>query len=192
MRPSRGTFQAFTLVELLAVIAVIGILLALLLPALQRAKSRALAVVCLCQLRQGPAALSGNSSSKVRFCPTDQEPRAGVNLATLDESYNSYFASHNARLDQPQSIAAGDRNVLLVPVSAANSPIRLAGEVRLFRTNSFVWGPDLHQRKGNLILADGSAATTGIRKLNEQVGAHYELAFDWFVPHGPAGPAPAP
>ncbi len=44
--------KAFTLVELLVVIAIIAILMAILLPALQRAKEQAKTVVCRNQLRQ--------------------------------------------------------------------------------------------------------------------------------------------
>ena len=47
-----GGFGAFTLIELLVVIAVIAILAAMLLPALSRAKARALNVACMNNLNQ--------------------------------------------------------------------------------------------------------------------------------------------
>ena len=115
----RPRSRAFTLVELLVVIAIIGILIALLLPAIQAAREAARRAQCLSQIKQlGLAVLNYESVRKV--FPPSLAPEASfadyagpygfiaVTTPYFEESNLHNVINFNIRWDFPGNEAARD------------------------------------------------------------------------------------
>ena len=176
MRLNRQPHRAFTLIELLVVIGILGILAALLLPALRNGLDRAKSTACISQLRE-----SGRRGRPVVLrCPADSERKSWDGL---DSTTASYFTRKSPYSWGSQAIAAGDRNILLVGTDGGSR--LLTGTMKLYRTNTFGWGPDMHRGRGNLLLHDSSVHTTSPRKLNLLIGAQPDAVFEWHLPNGP-------
>src|SRR5678815_707287 len=93
--PSNNTSGAFTLMELLLVIALIATLAGLLLPALSRAKEAGRATACLSNLRQAGIALqlyTQDHNNRLPFM-RDQSPTATNELPGPDQVLSNYLGN---------------------------------------------------------------------------------------------------
>jgi prepilin-type N-terminal cleavage/methylation domain-containing protein len=214
-RTRTSALRAFTQIELLVVLAVLGVLVLLLLPALARAKSKAQRISCVSHLKniglayrifatdcggfypfqistngtaatnrppvsdwgtrefaQDPAsawrhfaALSNELSlPRIVQCPADKQRVATRNWAEFTNNrFLSYTVGLSASEDRPQTILAGDRNLIINGASVTNSLVS-------FRTNAnVVWDQGIHVNAGNLLLGDGSVQQVSSGRLHEQI-----------------------
>ncbi len=176
VHPNPRPDRAFTLIELLVVIGILGILAALLLPALRNGLDRARSIACISQLRQS----GGAPRRLILRCPADRERKSWDRLTSETASY---FTRRSPYQSEPQTILAGDRNIVMV--ATGGEPWLLTGAVKLSRTNTLDWGTDMHGRRGNLVLGDGSVHTTKMKTLNGQIASQPDAVFEWYVPNDP-------
>ena len=96
-----GKQKGFTLIEVLVVIAVIALLMAILLPTLQRVKRQAKAAGCRSKLRQWGVALAAYQSDHEGTLPPRDFPIPFWNLRRyISESYELYLCPMAPKLDQ--------------------------------------------------------------------------------------------
>jgi len=94
----RRRWQGFTLVELLVVIAIIGALVALLLPAMTRARVQARAVTCQSNLRQWATAAISHAHQNNGYLPRRGQ---GVQMVSVIDRPADWFNALPPLMKQP-------------------------------------------------------------------------------------------
>jgi prepilin-type N-terminal cleavage/methylation domain-containing protein/prepilin-type processing-associated H-X9-DG protein len=142
----RGQFRAacrgFTLVELLVVITIIGILIALLLPAIQSTREAARRVQCLNNLKQLGLALNNFQSAKRKFPPSSVWKKNGkLDLTDVGVEDNSALAENWVILILPQleqqSLRANFDLTKPIPDAANSKPRAIPLAIMLCPSDAF-------------------------------------------------------
>jgi len=149
--------RAFTLVEVLVVVGVITILIAMLMPALSKAKAHARRIACSSNLRQLGMVVSsyvGEHKGKLPYngicVPYDVTThKHAVPNGVLDGLYNDGYIDHSETvnihdgLENVTSYSTAQPKYLVCPASewsdrtiGLNAPLALAGEVSHFRNSA--------------------------------------------------------
>jgi prepilin-type N-terminal cleavage/methylation domain-containing protein len=149
--PSTGSsahVRAFTLIELLVVIAIIAILAAMLLPALSRAKEKAVRVHCASNLKQWGVATTMYAGDNREFFPKNASNDGASGFAWMGLSLNtSFYPQYLYQNRAGRGVTRRDRHdVLYCPTDewhrafeALNDAVNLIGYQFLPGRDSMGW-----------------------------------------------------
>jgi len=150
--------SGFTLVELLVVIGIIALLIAILLPALNRARAQAVSVVCTARIRQLEYAVMMYVNENRGYLPPmgqSQNNGASLNRPTIfpcgGEGYLSKYMSHT--ITDPRGFQAStvpSVKLYACPELEAYADPNLQWSVYSYRYNSVLGGQDAVQWKVGL------------------------------------------
>jgi len=169
----RNRFTGFTLIELLVVIAIIAILAAMLLPALAKAKLKAMQAACLSNQKQLGIAL--------QMFGTDNQDNI-VPFGTMDGYINPTTVNWN---QAGQSSQVSEQNLMAMLKSDANPLYSFApnpkvilcpGDVRYKNRPGQGWAMDSYS-KPNLLTGEAGWGSTWYTKLSQVTFSSDTFAF---------------
>lgn len=171
--------RAFTLVELLVVVAVIAILLGILLPALSRSREAARSAICLSNLRQAATICRAYANEHDGFGPAIGQPYLELpNWALVVQLETSRGGTTAASLYDPNS-------VLVCPTTQATLPQAMTRTYAMNATGHAGAAGDA----GNF---DNPAAPAHIHFDRVRRPSETAMLFDSAISQPPQGNAPPP
>ena len=176
MKNKRKASQGFTLVELLVVISIIGLLMALLLPAVQKVRTLGLVTKTTAQLNQIAVACAQFKADTGFYPPDNAADAAKVLQAMYPRSFTATTYSGGGALTNPNQFLVhflqgptGNGWAIDTAVAAASATTR-KGPWMQFQASELngsnqvidVWGKPLQYRASGTGGAYGSTPTNGI------------------------------
>jgi prepilin-type N-terminal cleavage/methylation domain-containing protein/prepilin-type processing-associated H-X9-DG protein len=179
-----GRRQAFTLVELLTVIAIIGILAAVLIPAIGAARQSARASTCISNMRQISGAIQIFVSDNKGLFPGGGSRSAGGSSASWQDTLNAMVFEANLSSPRPPLQRYGDTPISGQVYCPSIEPFGTSARYpRAYVMNSYTgdtnttsnpplptWGPLFNYQKGKPIAIFQNPAKTVLVLESERPG----------------------
>jgi prepilin-type N-terminal cleavage/methylation domain-containing protein len=154
---------AFTLIELLVVIAIIAILAGLLMPALARAKSKAVRIHCVSQLRQVGLAMRSFANDHRDLFPSQVEVNDGG--ARTRPTAWEHFAVLSNELSTPRILVCSSDKERKPALDFTGQPEGFTYTTNRNRTLSYFVGTHAYSQQSQTLLAGDRNITNGLPQL---------------------------
>jgi prepilin-type N-terminal cleavage/methylation domain-containing protein len=163
LAPKHQRLAAFTLIELLVVIAIIAILAGMLMPALAKAKSKALRIQCTGQLRQIGLAMRSFANDHRDLFPSQVEIRDG-GARTQPQAWQ-HFAVLSNEFSNPRALVCPSDRPRRAVSSFSSEPDGFLYSTNRNRALSYFVGTHAYVQHAATLLAGDRNITNGTGQL---------------------------